>query len=351
MTAPVHEATPNALQVGPYTGDAAEWDGFGQRQAGWTAFHRHGWRDVLRRAHGLETPFLAARDANGALRGILPLVRQRSRLFGHFLVSMPFVNYGGPLGDDAAIVALAEAADAMAARDGASLLEMRSARELPIDFPVSHRKITVVLPLEGGPEAVFGRFKAKLRSQIRRPGKDGVTVRMGRDQVDAFYDVFAEHMRDLGTPAQPRRFFQAIADVFGDDAWFATAWHEGKPIAAGAGFRWAGEFEITWASALRAYNRLSPNMAVYWALIERAAQEGLGRFNFGRCTPGSATHKFKLQWGAVDEALWWYAGRSSGAASTPSPDSAKFRLAVRVWQRLPLAVTQLVGPRVVRNIP
>lgn len=343
--------TAEALRVAPYDGDAAAWDGFGQRQAGWTAFHRYAWREVLRRSHGLETPFLAARDASGALRGILPLVRQRSRIFGHFLVSMPFVNYGGPLGDDAAIRALAEYADTMALRDGAGLLELRSARELPLDFPVSHRKITVVLALDGGPEAVFGRFKAKLRSQVRRPAKDGVTVRMGADQVDAFYAVFAEHMRDLGTPAQPLGFFREIAERLGDDAWFAVAWHEGKPIAAGAGLRWDAEFEITWASALRAYNRLSPNMAVYWALIERAAADGLTRFNFGRCTPGSATHKFKLQWGAVDEALWWYSGRSSRVAGTPSPDSAKFRLAVRVWQRLPVALTRVVGPRIVRNIP
>ena len=92
-------------------------------------------------------------------------------------------------------------------------------------------------------------------------------------------------------------------------------------------------------------------MGLYWALIERAAKQGLSRFNFGRCTPGSPTHVFKAQWGAVDEPLWWYAGRGSGAASTPSPDSAKFRLAVRIWQRLPLGIVGAVGPRIVRNIP
>ena len=92
-------------------------------------------------------------------------------------------------------------------------------------------------------------------------------------------------------------------------------------------------------------------MGLYWALIERAANEGLRRFNFGRCTPESPTHIFKRQWGAVDEPLWWYAGRGMGEARTPSPDSAKFRLAVRVWQRLPLAITNALGSRIVRNIP
>lgn len=341
----------DALTVGPYTGDGEAWDRFGEAQPGWTAFHRWGWRRVIADTHGLDCPYLGARDGDGQLCGILPLVRLRSWLFGHFLVSMPFVNYGGPLGDDAAIGALAEAADAMARRDGARLLELRSARALPVDLPVSHRKITVVLPLDGGPEAVFARFKAKLRSQVRRPAKEGVEVRFGADQVDPFHAVFATHMRDLGTPAQPRRLFRELAREFGDDVWFACAWHEGRPIAAGAGFRWGTEFEITWASALREYSRLSANMGLYWAMIERAAAGGLTRFNFGRCTPGSATHAFKRQWGAVDEDLWWYSGRASAVAATPSPDSAKFRLAVRTWQRLPVTVSTALGARVIKHIP
>ncbi len=343
--------TNSAVTIEPFVGTSEEWDAFGRQQDGWTAFHRLAWRDVIEGTYRLDCPYLCARDASGGLRGILPLVRLKSLVFGHYLVSMPYVNYGGPLGVDRAVVALADAADAMAVRDRVKLLELRSARELPVDLPVSHRKITVVLPIEGGAEAVFGRFKAKLRSQVRRPAKEGVEIRMGADQVDAFHEVFAQHMRDLGTPAQGRAFFRAIAREFGDDAWFACAWLDGRPIAAGAGFRWGGEFEITWASALREYSKTSANMGLYWALIERAANEGLQRFNFGRCTPGSATHTFKQQWGAEDEPLWWYSGRGTTDEATPSPDSEKFRLAVRVWQRLPLAVTNALGPRIVRNIP
>ena len=343
--------TNSAVTIEPFAGTAEEWDAFGRQQVGWTAFHRLAWRKVIEGTYRLDCPYLCARGARGELRGILPLVRLKSLVFGHYLVSLPYVNYGGPLGDDRAVVALADAADAMAVRDRVKLLELRSARELPVDLPVSHRKITVVLPIEGGAEAVFGRLKAKLRSQVRRPAKEGVEIRMGADQVDAFHEVFAQHMRDLGTPAQGREFFRAIAREFGDDAWFACAWLNGKPIASGAGFRWEGEFEITWASALREYSKTSANMGLYWALIERAANEGLKRFNFGRCTPGSATHTFKRQWGAEDEPLWWYSGRGTADVATPSPDSAKFRLAVRVWQRLPLAVTNALGPRIVCNIP
>ena len=339
------------MTVAPFTGSVAEWNAFASTQAGFTAFHRLEWRDVIARVHRNQCIALAARDATGALRGTLLLVRLKSPLFGHYLMSLPYVNYGGPLGDDEAVRALCEHADAMATRDQVKLLEMRSARALPVDLPVSNRKITVVLPLEGGAEAVFGRFKAKLRSQVRRPAKEGVTIQMGREQVGAFFNVFSRHMRDLGTPTQPRAFFEAIADAFGDDAWFAAAWLEGKPIACGAGFRYGNEFEITWASSLREYNKVSANMGLYWALIERAANEGLTRFNFGRCTPGGATHKFKTQWGAVDEPLWWYQDRAAESAGTPSADSAKFRLATRAWQRLPVGLATMLGPRIVRYIP
>jgi len=339
--------------VGPFEGAAEDWDAFARASAGWTHFHLWGWRRVIERVHRHECPYLATRDANGALVGVLPLVRVKSRLFGHYLVSMPYVNYGGPLGTPEAIRALADEAVRIAERDRVKLLELRSREPLPLDLPVSHRKITVVLDLvPGDADGVFKRFPAKLRSQIRKPGKEGVTVRFGLDQVAPFFAVFARHMRDLGTPTQPQALFEAIAEEFGEDAWFGCAYLGEAPIACGAGFRWGGEFEMTWASALVAYNRLSPNMALYWAFIERAAREGLSVFNFGRCTPGGGTHRFKQQWGGRNVPLFWYQWAPGGIeAHTPSPDDGAYSWGPRVWMRLPVRLATALGPRIVRGIP
>jgi FemAB-related protein (PEP-CTERM system-associated) len=339
--------------VGAYDGTPAEWDAFVRRSPGWTHFHLWGWRPVLEETHGHQCPYLAARDPNGVLMGVLPLVRVRSRLFGQYLVSMPFLNYGGPLGGDEAVRALAAEAVALGERYGVRLLELRSREPLPLDLPVSHRKITVMLDVPpGGPEALFEGFKAKLRSQIRRPEKEGVSVRWGRDQVGPFYAVFARHMRDLGTPTQPRRFFDAIAEAFAEDAWFGCAYLGETPVACGAGFRWGAEFEMTWASALVAYNRISPNMALYWAFAARAAREGLALFNFGRCTPGSGTHRFKQQWGGRDVPLHWYQHAPGGhEAHTPSPDDGAYSWGPRIWKRLPVALATALGPHIVRGIP
>ena len=314
----------------------------------------------MQRAMRHDTPYLVAVDdsidSKEPIRGVLPLVRVRSKLFGHFLVSMPFLNYGGPLGTPSAIDALAARAAEMATNDGADVLELRNRFDIGAlsGFTISHRKITVLMDSSGGSDALWKRLPSKLRSQVRKPQKENVTVRIGADQLQPFYAVFAHHMRDLGTPVMPRSFFEEVAREFADDAQFAVAYHDGKPIACGAGLLWGSgadsEFEITWASALRAYNRISPNMLVYWELMKHIADRGVNTFNFGRCTPGGNTHKFKTQWGTTDQELWWYERRATGAA-TPSEGHGAAARGPAIWKRLPLGVANTLGPRIIRFIP
>lgn len=341
--------------AGPYRGGSEEWDRFVRAAPGWTHFHLWGWKDVLERALGHDCPYLEARGADGSLRAVLPLVRVRSLLFGHYLVSMPFLNYGGPLGDADGVRAVVAAATGLADRDRVKLLELRSRGPQPLELPVSHRKITVLLdvpPREVGADALWRALPAKVRSQVRRPEKEGVTVRFGLDQVNGFYGVFARHMRDLGTPVLARGLFEAIAAAFPEDAWFGCAYLGDRPIAAGAGFRWGGEFEMTWASALREYNAIAPNMLLYWKFMERCAEQGVRLFNFGRCTEGGGTHRFKRQWGSRDEPLWWYQhGRGGEGGATPSPDDGVYAWGPRIWKHLPLALANRLGPRVVRFVP
>jgi FemAB-related protein (PEP-CTERM system-associated) len=340
------------LGIQEFEGPPEAWDAFAREQAGSTLCHRHGWRTVMARALDHECLWLAARDEQSAIRGILPLVRVRTRLFGHYLVSLPFLNYGGPIGSPEAVVALGDHAAELAERDGVRLLELRSRVPLPLGLPVSHRKITVVLDLPRSADALLKAFPAKLRSQVRRPFKDGFAVRFGADQVPAFYQVFSRHMRDLGTPVMPRAFFTLAAEALAGEAWFGCGYLAERPVAAGAGFVWNGEFEMTWASALRESNAVSANMGLYWAFMERAIEAGLTRFNFGRCTPEGSTHRFKRQWGGRDEPLWWYQRSAAGRpAETPSPEAGAYAWGPRIWKRLPLPLANWLGPRIVRGIP
>lgn len=334
--------------------DAAVWDSFVACAEGATFCHLAGWQDVLRETMRCKPLYRIAAGPGGEIAGVLPLVRVRSPIFGNYLVSMPFLNYGGPLGTPEAQRLLADWARGEAERSGTDLLELRNRTSMdpPRGLRRSDRKVTVVLPLPDSSPQLFEKgFSAKLRSQIRRPIKEGMEVRFGPELVDDFYAVFSRNMRDLGTPVLPRSFFDAIARVFAREAVFGTVYHEGVPVAAGAGFFWRGEYEMTWASSLREYNKLAPNMLLYWGFMEEIIRRGGSTFNFGRCTPEGGTHRFKLQWGGHDAPLPWLQWSSSGTDSTPSPDSDAYRFAIAAWQRLPVPVANLIGPLISRQIP
>jgi FemAB-related protein (PEP-CTERM system-associated) len=342
----------DSVQVSRFDGADAEWDQAVGDLSGSTFCHLSGWREVLADVFGHKSLFLAARNGQGAIRGVLPMTRVRSRLFGDYLLSMPFLSYGGPLGSEDVRRLLAGRAIQEAERLGVDLLELRARRPVPGPLSTSDRKLTVLLSLPDSSDALWEEgLRAKVRSQVRRPMKEGMTTRFGADLVEPFYSVFARTMRDLGTPVLPRRFFTRMASSFDDHVVFAVVEHEGRPVAAGCGFLWRGEFELTWAGALREVSRLAPNMLLYWSFMEESIRRGATVFNFGRCSPDSGTHRFKKQWGGEDLALPWAQWSPTGVSATPNPDSAKFRLATRVWSRLPVGVTTRVGPLLSRSLP
>ena len=202
------------LSTGPFAGQPAEWDEFVRSSAAWTHFQLWSWKSVMEEVFGHQCVYLAAWNGAG-LAGVLPLVRVKSVLFGDYLVSMPFLNYGGPLGTDTAARELVAHAEELAREQRVGLLELRCREPLPLDLPVSHRKITVILDLPpGGPDAVWHGLTSNVRRKVRRAQKEGMSARFGLDQVTAFYDVFSHHMRDLGTPTLPRQLFETLAQRF-----------------------------------------------------------------------------------------------------------------------------------------
>jgi serine/alanine adding enzyme len=337
-------------QVLGWDGSHQAWDDLVEADAGSTFCHLSAWHDVMADGLGNEPVFLRALD-DGRLAAVLPLVHVRSPLFGRFLISMPFLNYGGALGEPAARRRLAEEALGIARRRGSALLELRTRHESAPPLHEQQRRVTVLLPLPRDAEELSQQFPSKLRSQIRRPLKAGLVAGFGNERLDEFYAVFAHTMRDLGTPVLPRVFFEQIVRRFGDRTVIGVVrTADGEPVAAGFGFEWGGEVEITWAGALRAHSAAAPNMLLYWSFMQESIHRGATTFNFGRCRPDGGTHRFKLQWGGHDVPLPWSVW-SKGSTRAPSPEQSGYGLAVRVWQRLPLQVANAIGPVLARRLP
>jgi FemAB-related protein (PEP-CTERM system-associated) len=330
------------------------WDAFVDACPDATAYHRYGWRAVIEKSFGHTTWYLAAIDGNNDWQGILPLVSMRSMLFGNFLVSVPFVNYGGVLCATAtAIQALQSAAEGLRNELHAAHVELRHAGKMPVELPTRQHKVTMVLPLEADSDSQWKAFNAKLRNQIRKAEKIGLrTVISHLDLLDEFYDVFAHNMRDLGTPVYGKCFFRNVLETFPETTRIIAVRRGEKTVAAGIVNRFRDAMEIPWASSLSEFNTCCPNNMLYWEAIRFAIAQGLGRFDFGRSTPNEGTYNFKKQWGAEPTPLYWQYLLEPGAPLPElNPKNPKYDAAIRLWRKLPVSVTRFLGPHIVRNIP
>src|SRR5262249_45418443 len=167
----------------------------------------------------------------------------------------------------------------------------------------------------------------------------------------AFYDVFSRNMRDLGTPVYGKRLFQAILDQFVGRAELCVVRAGTDAVAGALLLHGWGVTEVPSASSLRSHNHTCANMLMYWHLVEGAGQRGQDVFDFGRSSEGSSTMRFKQQWGASPAASEWQFYVRQGEAGSLRKESPKYQRMVRIWQRLPLAVTRFLGPTIVRGIP
>jgi len=339
----------------------ADWDAYVAAHPDASGYHQWCWRGLFERVFGHQTIYLAARrdrrgaegGGRGSIVGVLPLVSFKSLLFGKFLVSLPFVNYGGVLADDdGAARGLVDAARQEAARRGASSVELRHTRRMFEDLPVKQHKVAMTLALPADEEAAWKGFDNKVRNQIRKAEKSNLETRIGdTDLLDDFYTVFARNMRDLGTPVYSRSLFDEVLRGIPDSRAYSVRLN-GVPVAAGITIGYRTAIENPWASSLREHRSLNPNMLLYWTMLRDAIGRGYRVFDFGRSTPNEGTYQFKKQWGAQESPFYWeYVLKDRSALPDHSPKSSKFSAAIGVWQRLPVWLTRAAGPAIVRNIP
>ena len=315
--------------------------------------HHPLWMYVLKEGLGL-VPYAIEATAKGRTVGYLPLSFVRSTLFGRFLVSLPFVNTAGVRADDEftrfrLIDRAVELGKSLKVRH----LELR--HEQPTDNPrlngTRSNKVHMRMPLPAFPGPLWEGLPSKVRNQVRKGEKSGLTVHWGAaDLLDDFYGVFATNMRDLGTPVYSPQLFRSVLRHFPGAAEICVVRLRNLPVAASILVHGKGITEVPSASSMRAYNHLCPNMLMYWNLLDRAVQRGQSAFDFGRASRDGSTYKFKQQWGAIEgPAVWQY--HLDGNAADLRTDNPRYSKFIKLWQRLPVSLTRVIGPPIVRGIP
>jgi FemAB-related protein (PEP-CTERM system-associated) len=331
------------------------WDEYVLARPDSTAYQLADAVSIGARAFGLRSYYIVARGEGGRIVGVLPLVEQSSMMFGRFLASVPFFNYGGLLADDAvSFSALGAAVERLARERRVQHVELR--HEHPVTglaYPVRLDKITMLLELPDTVAKLNQQLGSKLRSQIKRAERESPQVQIGgRELLPAFYSVFRGAMHELGTPVYPLKFFEATCDSLPDRCRIVLVSAAGAVQAASFLIRYRDRMEVPWAASTPLAKPMALNMRLYWEMLKYSVESGCRQFDFGRSTRDSGTHKFKAQWGAQPVQLNWYywlaAGRELPRLNQSNP---RYAMAATVWRRLPRWLVNAAGPHIVKNLP
>lgn len=334
--------------------DEAAWENYVERAPHATFFHRLGWRQIIERALGHATHYRCAWRGTD-LVGILPLVHVKSRLFGHALVSTAFTTGGGIVAnDDAAAQALAADAAELGQRFAVDFIELRQSAPLALGA-AWHAKTEFYFGFERALTANDAdNLKAiprKKRADLRKAIDDRRLVTDADAPVETFFGIYAESLRNLGTPVLPLRFYRAIKATFGDSVEISTVAGPEGPAAALMSFFFKDRVLPYYGGAVPAARRLHAYDLMYWAQMQRATTRGVRLFDFGRSKRGTGSFDYKTYWGFEPTPLG-YQYRLVKRADLPeiNPLNPKYRLMVGTWRRLPLALANRLGPVVARQI-
>lgn len=296
-------------------------------------------------------------EEDGKLLACLPLVYMESRLFGDQLVSMPYSAYGSVVSDEGtpeeAIHLLLEPVRDLADELGVDFVSLRG-RDLgdPSEFEKENRFVTFDIPLSDDPEEVWDALDSSRRTHVRQAERDGVELQRVTSKTDLrrYYDLYLENMRDFGSPPHSFSLFTELWDGLGDHMEVDFAISDGQLINGQIWFLYGDRYFAWNAITDYEYRDLQGGSFLLWKGIERACEEGYSTCTLGRTREGTGVYTYKKSWGG--EKVWFddYHYFPGGSAELPDPDDEKYDRVKDVWERLPLRVTELIGPPIRRNI-
>jgi FemAB-related protein (PEP-CTERM system-associated) len=317
-------------------------------------FHRPQWLRAVERSCGQKAHYLLWQADGGAIEAALPLSAVHSPLFGSALVSSGFAVGGGILAPDRGRAqAIAQSAWALARELGCTTCELRGGL-LPAGWSRSEDTYAgFVRDLPGDEETILKSIPRKQRAEVRRAqgfGLQVVTGSRGRDRK-AHYRVYAESVRNLGTPVFPAGLFREMLDAFGGDADILTVRKDGKPIASVLSFYFNGTVYPYWGGGTAQARKWRANELMYFELMRHAAARGCTSFDFGRSKVGTGAFAFKKNWGFEPHPLVYAVRTADGAAPREiNPLDPKYRLQIALWRRLPLWLANRLGPPIARGL-
>jgi FemAB-related protein (PEP-CTERM system-associated) len=332
--------------------ETSSWDKFLQQHHA-SGYHNSVWFALIKKSFGHSTRILVAKDEQGNILGGLPLTFFSSKLFGTFAISIPYVNYGGVVSHYFDIAkALIQTGHEIRTKENLSHLEIRT-MQAGLASNSLDKKVSMVLQLPATNDELDKNLGAKVRAQYKKAESYSPKVKFGKlELLDDFYKVFARNMRDLGTPVYSKAWFENILNEEKIKSTLIVVYMGDKPVSTGFLVGNTYTLEIPWASTIQRANAKNANMWMYRQILAFAIKEGYKYFDFGRSTLGAGTYKFKKQWGALAYPHHWYYVLPDGESKPElNPDNPKYKLVNFLWKLMPIWLTKIIGPQIIKHIP
>lgn len=346
--------------------DQEAWDNYVNQHNAHSPYHLFGWKNATQEAYQHESHYLIAEQTTADktfIVGILPLIIFLKPLSKPSLCALPFCDVGGALADNEDIAEqLITESKTVAKCLQAKYIEIRTLGVAPenaenkVTDTDKAEKVSMLMSLPEDSETLFSSFKSKLRSQIRKAEKNGLHYKVGSEQtmLDDFYQVFSHNMRALGSPVHAKQWFQSLLKYYQEKMVISIVYKDETPIGAGIVLIAGNKAAIPWASTKAEYNRLSPNMMLYWSLLKHLSDNGVEKFDFGRSSFGEGTYKFKQQWGAQPSPLNWQTIKLESTAQETENNAVgggRLRgIVENIWRKLPINLTIFLGPKIRKYI-
>jgi FemAB-related protein (PEP-CTERM system-associated) len=321
------------------------WDAYVDTHPDGTFFHLLSWRDVLGKSVGFEAHYLRAlRD--GRVVGLLPLVRVKSLLFGHALVSLPFCVQGGVIADDSqAAQALLDHASALAESFAVDYLELRHTQPVAVGWPTkSETYVLFKRELSPDVEENMKAIPRKQRAMVRKGISAGLVSRE-EAALGNFFHIYATSVRNLGTPVFPRRYFDTLFETFRERCRVTTVYAGDAAVSSVLSFVYKDTVMPYYGGGLPEARDLKAYDFMYWEVMRAACEQGLRHFDYGRSKRDSGSYSFKKNWGFEPTPLHYqYHLVKQQGLPDRNPNNPKYELAVNAWKRLPLPLANFLGP-------
>ena len=313
--------------------------------------HTPEFRSLVEKSFSCKSHYLAAIE-NQEIKAIFPFFHINHKIFGKKVISVPFLEYGGPCGESRYIPDMLNYiygkylnVDYIEVRQGIENKDFDTVLGKLMKKNTEYKRFVLKLDKE---EIIWKNLDKQKRKAIKNAAEHGIVVKdISEKEMPEFYKLYLKNMRAFGSPPYSKRFFSnffkhmvnnGLGKVIG-------AYYNQKLISALVGYCYKERIHIIISVSDDKFLSYRPNEAVHWHFIKYAIANNYKYFDFGRVREGSGQFRFKKEWGCeLKDLNHYYLLIKAKQIPHIDPDNIRYKLIIKIWKRLPIKATKVLGP-------